>query len=170
MAAGVAPLQGLQEGMGALRVAMDIGAWFAEDAETPLAVKVFDGLAGPAGGIETIDESQAKADLARFGVDTPRGTLTHTGALLESADLSGADLGACNLSGASLVSSIMVHCNLQGATLSDADVSGASLKSANFADAKVDGIRFDFTLGFYRESDPSLGITKLISDIKIAKG
>ena len=86
LAAGVAPLQGLQEGMGALRVAMDIGAWFAEDAETPLAVKVFDGLAGPAGGIETIDELQAKADLARFGVDTPRGTLTHTGALLESAD------------------------------------------------------------------------------------
>jgi 1,4-alpha-glucan branching enzyme len=30
----------------------------------------------------------------------------------------------------------------------------------------IDGIRFDFTLGFYREGDPSLGITKLISDLK----
>jgi acetyl-CoA synthetase len=84
LAAGVAPLQGLQEGMGALRVAMDIGAWFAEQA--PLPVKVFNGLAGTAAGIETIDEWQAKADLARFGVDIPRGTLTHADALLEKAD------------------------------------------------------------------------------------
>jgi pullulanase len=31
---------------------------------------------------------------------------------------------------------------------------------------KVDGIRFDFSLGFYRKGDTSVGITKLISDIK----
>ena len=87
LAAGVAPLQGLQEGVGALKVAMDVGAWFSENAETPLPVKVFNGVAGgAAGGIETIGEWQAKADLSRFGVDTPRGTLTDRDSLLESAD------------------------------------------------------------------------------------
>lgn len=30
----------------------------------------------------------------------------------------------------------------------------------------LDGIRFDYTLGFFREGDPNLGIAKLISDIK----
>jgi 1,4-alpha-glucan branching enzyme len=31
---------------------------------------------------------------------------------------------------------------------------------------EIDGIRFDFTLGFFREGDPDAGITKLISDVK----
>jgi pullulanase/glycogen debranching enzyme len=31
---------------------------------------------------------------------------------------------------------------------------------------EIDGIRFDFTLGFYREGDPKHGITKLLSDVK----
>jgi 1,4-alpha-glucan branching enzyme len=31
---------------------------------------------------------------------------------------------------------------------------------------EIDGIRFDFSLGYYRESDDDVGITKLISDIK----
>jgi acetyl-CoA synthetase len=85
-AAGVAPLQGLQEGMGALKVAMDIGAWFAESAGAPLPVTVFNGVGGETGGIETIDEWRAKAELSRFGVDTPRGTLADMDSLLASAD------------------------------------------------------------------------------------
>jgi acetyl-CoA synthetase len=86
LAVGVAPLQGLQEGLGALKVAMDIGAWFSESAEAPLPVTVFNGIKGVVIGIETIDEWQAKVDLARFGVDTPRGTLADMDSLLESAD------------------------------------------------------------------------------------
>jgi pullulanase len=31
---------------------------------------------------------------------------------------------------------------------------------------QIDGIRFDYTLGFYREGDPNVGITKLVSDLK----
>ncbi|MEM9721949.1 MAG: alpha-amylase family glycosyl hydrolase [Bacteroidota bacterium] len=31
---------------------------------------------------------------------------------------------------------------------------------------QLDGIRFDYTLGFYRESDPSVGISRLISDVQ----
>jgi pullulanase len=31
---------------------------------------------------------------------------------------------------------------------------------------QIDGIRFDFTLGFFRQGEPHLGITKLIADIK----
>lgn len=32
----------------------------------------------------------------------------------------------------------------------------------------VDGIRFDYTLGFFRRGDPGVGITKLVSDLKTA--
>jgi 1,4-alpha-glucan branching enzyme len=31
---------------------------------------------------------------------------------------------------------------------------------------QIDGIRFDYTLGFYREHDPHIGITQLITEIK----
>ena len=31
---------------------------------------------------------------------------------------------------------------------------------------QIDGIRFDYTLGFYREGDPSVGIAKLVSDLR----
>ena len=31
---------------------------------------------------------------------------------------------------------------------------------------QVDGIRFDFTLGFFEEGNPNVGITKLVSDLK----
>ena len=31
---------------------------------------------------------------------------------------------------------------------------------------EIDGIRFDFTLGFYRSDDPTVGITKLMADVK----
>jgi len=86
LATGIAPLQGLQEGLGALMVAMDIGAWFAESAQAPLPVKVHNGIEGTVGGIETIGEWQSKTDLARFGVDTPRGALADMDSLLESAN------------------------------------------------------------------------------------
>lgn len=31
---------------------------------------------------------------------------------------------------------------------------------------QIDGIRFDYTLGFYREHDPDIGITQLITEVK----
>jgi len=31
---------------------------------------------------------------------------------------------------------------------------------------QIDGIRFDFTLGFFQEGNPNVGITKLVSDLK----
>jgi hypothetical protein len=31
---------------------------------------------------------------------------------------------------------------------------------------QIDGIRFDFTLGFFQEGNPNVGIAKLVSDIK----
>ncbi len=31
---------------------------------------------------------------------------------------------------------------------------------------KIDGIRFDYTLGFFRKGDPTVGLTKLVTDIK----
>ncbi len=33
---------------------------------------------------------------------------------------------------------------------------------------QVDGIRFDFTRGFFRKNDPGVGITKLVSDLRAA--
>ena len=31
---------------------------------------------------------------------------------------------------------------------------------------KIDGIRFDYTLGFFRKGDPDVGITKVVTDVK----
>ncbi len=31
---------------------------------------------------------------------------------------------------------------------------------------RIDGIRFDFSLGFFRKGDPNVGITKLVSDVR----
>ena len=33
-------------------------------------------------------------------------------------------------------------------------------------DFQIDGIRFDFTLGFFQEGNPNVGIAKLVSDLK----
>ena len=67
LASGITPLQGLQEGMRAVKSAMDIGAWFADGLE-PIPVAVSNGVAG---SIVTRDERQAKDDLERFGVRVP---------------------------------------------------------------------------------------------------
>ncbi len=67
----IAPLQGLQEGMLALKAAMDIGEWFAEPS-LPLAVTA---VAGLTTDVVTIDEWQAKTELARFGLVVPVGQL-----------------------------------------------------------------------------------------------
>ncbi|NIR59905.1 MAG: hypothetical protein GWO02_10440, partial [Gammaproteobacteria bacterium] len=49
LAAGIAPLLGLEAGMTALGLAMDVGAWFADGAEAPLPVTVSDGAGTDAG-------------------------------------------------------------------------------------------------------------------------
>jgi acyl-CoA synthetase (NDP forming) len=85
LAGKIAPLQGLQEAMRALKAAMDIGEWFAGDT-APLAVDV---VAGITGDVVTIDEWQAKKDLAGFGLDTPTGQLAEADSLLAVA----ADIG-----------------------------------------------------------------------------
>ena len=85
LASGVAPLQGLQEGMRAVKVAMDIGEWFAGGV-TPLPVTVFNGIDGDAA---TIGEWQAKADLKRFGVRVPDGRLADADSVLSAADAVG---------------------------------------------------------------------------------
>jgi acetyl-CoA synthetase len=84
LAHGVTPLQGLPEGMRAVKAAMDIGAWFAERA--PIPVKVSNGAAGD---VETIDEWQAKAELGRSGVQIPEGQLSDADSLLTVADTIG---------------------------------------------------------------------------------
>lgn len=86
LAAGIAPLLGLEAGMTALGVAMDVGAWFADGAEAPLPVTVSDGVATDAG---LLAEWQAKDTLARFGVTVPRGALVDVEHLSERA----ADIG-----------------------------------------------------------------------------
>ena len=78
---GVAPLQGLQEGMCAVKASMDIGAWF--DGRVPERVRV---LNGSAGDVETIDEWHAKSELKRFGVRVPDGRLADADSLLSVAD------------------------------------------------------------------------------------
>ena len=85
LANGIAPLQGLQEGMVALKAAMDIGEWYAS-ANVPLAV---DAVVGIAGDVVTIDEWQAKTALARFGLTTPAGQVADASRLLAVA----ADIG-----------------------------------------------------------------------------
>jgi acetyl-CoA synthetase len=82
---GIAPLQGLQEGMRALKAAMDIGEWFAGGV-TPLPVTVFNGIAGD---IATVGEWQAKSDLNHFGVAIPEGQLADADSLLSAADAIG---------------------------------------------------------------------------------
>jgi len=82
---GVAPLQGLQEGMRAVKAAMDIGEWFAGGV-TPLPVTVFSGIAGD---IATVGEWQAKADLNRFGVAVPEGRFADGDSVLSAADAIG---------------------------------------------------------------------------------
>lgn len=84
MAHGITPLQGLEEGMRALKAAMDIGTWFGEG--TPVAVKVFNGVAGEA---EIVDEWRAKTELKRFGVMVPEGQLSDPESLLTIADTIG---------------------------------------------------------------------------------
>ena len=85
LANNIAPLQGLQEGMRALKAAMDIGEWFA-DTDAPLAVNA---VAAIAGDVVTIDEWQAKTDLARFGLQVPAGQLADADSLVAVA----ADIG-----------------------------------------------------------------------------
>ncbi|NIM27066.1 MAG: CoA-binding protein [Gammaproteobacteria bacterium] len=78
------PLQGIQEGMRAVKAAMDIGEWFGRPA--PLPIKVFDAAAGD---VETIDEWRAKIELKRFGVRVPEGQLADADAVLTVADTIG---------------------------------------------------------------------------------
>ena len=85
LANGVTPLQGLQEGMRAVKSAMDIGAWFADGVE-PIPVSVFNGVAGD---IVTRDEWQAKEDLQRFGVQVPNGRIVDAESLATVADAIG---------------------------------------------------------------------------------
>ena len=75
----------LQEGMGALKAAMDIGGWFA-GAQAPLAVIA---PAAIAGEVVTMDEWQAKAELVRFGLRTPAGRLAEVDSLAAAADAIG---------------------------------------------------------------------------------
>lgn len=79
---GITPLQGLQEGMRALKLAMDIGEWFG-DAAALHPVRVFNAASGD---IETIDEWQAKSDLKAFGVHVPEGGVTGLHTLLTVAE------------------------------------------------------------------------------------
>ena len=81
----IAPLQGLQEAMGALKAAMDIGEWFA-DTSVPLAVN---GVAAIAGDVVTMDEWQSKTALAGSGLTIPAGQLAAGDSLVAVA----ADIG-----------------------------------------------------------------------------
>lgn len=85
MASGITPLQGLQEGMRALKAAMEIGERFALGVK-PLAVQIFN---GGAGDVTIIDEWQAKAALADYGIETPKAKLSDMDSLLEVADTIG---------------------------------------------------------------------------------
>lgn len=82
LASGVVPLLGLEEGMGALRVAMDVGRGFGSEARAPLPVAVFDGVPGDA---SVLGEWRAKAELARFGIQVPPSVLADSATLLERA-------------------------------------------------------------------------------------
>lgn len=82
---GITPLQGLQEGMRAVGLAMDIGEWFG-DASAPYPVRVFNGVAGD---VETIDEQQAKLDLKAFGVRIPEAQVADEESLCAAADAIG---------------------------------------------------------------------------------
>jgi acetyl-CoA synthetase len=85
LVSGVAPLQGLQEGMVALKAAMDIGDWFA-GATAPLPVRVVDAVDG---NVVIVDEWRAKVDLSRFGLMTPAGQLVDADSVLAGADAVG---------------------------------------------------------------------------------
>jgi acetyl-CoA synthetase len=81
MAHGITPLQGLQEGMHAVKAAMDIGEWYAR-TEPPLAVEVGARITGE---IKTVDEWLVKLSLKRYGIRVPEGRQAHSGTIREAA-------------------------------------------------------------------------------------
>jgi acetate---CoA ligase (ADP-forming) len=82
LANAIAPLQGLHEGMRALKAAMDIGEWF-EKARAPLPVTVFEHAEGD---VLTLDEWQAKQELQHAGLAIPNGQLADAQSVLAVAD------------------------------------------------------------------------------------
>ena len=81
IAHGITPLQGLDDGMRAIRAAMDLGEWHRETP--PSAVTVLERVVGRG---RTLTDREARAELDRRGVSVPRHALVDTGALLEAAE------------------------------------------------------------------------------------
>lgn len=67
LASGIVPLQGLSEGMRAVKAAMDFGEWYGR-AEPPLAVSVIHGAGGE---LETVDAHRVRKVLEDCGIRVP---------------------------------------------------------------------------------------------------
>ncbi len=74
MAAGIAPLMGLESAIRAARHAADIGAAWARDLAPPLA------LPAPGSPLPALDEWKSKALLREIGIPTPNGVLAEDAA------------------------------------------------------------------------------------------
>ena len=82
VARGIAPLQGLEEGMRAIKTAMDMGAWLREE-RAPLAVTVTATVGEPS---HVFDEWIARAELGNRGVTQPEYRIARLDNLLEKAE------------------------------------------------------------------------------------
>jgi acetate---CoA ligase (ADP-forming) len=84
LAAGILPLLGIDDALGAIEAAAELGSAMAEEFVSPLVHGV------PSGEARTMDEWRSKCLLAQFGVAVPQGQLVHSP---EEAGLAAADLG-----------------------------------------------------------------------------
>lgn len=82
LAKGITPLQGLEEGMHAVKAAMDFGAWYRE-ARPPLAVTVNKLEGGP---LVTLNDWVARAELRNRGVVLPGYRSARANTLLEAGE------------------------------------------------------------------------------------
>jgi len=72
---GVAMLAGIDDGVAAIQAAVDVGAAWSRPPSPPL-LALSDG--GPDGPVRVLDEAEAKARLAQWGVPVPRGRVVRS--------------------------------------------------------------------------------------------
>ncbi len=75
MREGVAMLAGIDDGVAAIQAAVDVGAAWSRPPSPPL-LALSDG--GPDGPVRVLDEAEAKARLAQWGVPVPRGRVVRS--------------------------------------------------------------------------------------------
>lgn len=158
LAHGITPLQGLLEGMRAMKAAMDIGAWYA-DTEPPLAVEVLEVVGGE---IETVDESMVKATLKECGVRIPEGRQADADSLVEIAEqlgypvvLKAAEQGLVHKSD---VGGVVLNIGEADALRRAADIMGSA--GARFlVESMVSGAVVELVVGVIRDSQFGLSLT-----------